>query len=371
MDNQRTDALAVGGGLTMHLPAARPFTPSLLGDIEFAMIAAAEGFPDIAKGVIIAFEERLGVTDFDRIQHGDVEAKARRLGGLARKLAERRAAAPMVTRPAPILGATPAEMTRLEKANRRIAKARTARDRPAIMKAADYRDSVLHDMDRRDSAAYVAGRAEELGQLEALRGGSVVMEELDIEAPVLDEFGAPKWRRGRKVTRRERVSRPRVTNRDGLKTLATPVYDADGKITRKATITAAQFSAGMRYRELYENSDPTRGLTPPDPDRSGGGGVIRRPFDEERGTVIDAGVIVQAQAHAQAAKTLAEMEEWVREQGGELPLKMLRAVAGECATIYELSDAGSRRKARRFTAALQTALGLLSNRPKRTEPHQT
>lgn len=357
MTPARTDVLPLGHGLAVLMPMTRALTPRLLNDLGAAVVVVDEGRLDLGQRIVAELEDRFGVTDFDRIAHGDIDAKARRLGGLARSLAERRRkqeASEEVAPLAPVLGPTPGELKRLARADKKIAQAREAGDNKALNKAVDAKTLVFHDMERRDAAAYLAGRAAELAELELRREGLVIIEERIVDTPVLKD-GAPVWRRGQIVTRRETVERPRITNRDGLETLATNHLDQNGDVRKNKdgtpmapTIDGLQLAAGERYRDLYEDTDPEKGLTPPNPDRGGS-----RPGDP-----FGAKAVAAAQSRARMRAQIERLEARVQEEAGQRGVRILREVAGKGQTINAVGGGGSART--RNTKALQKALDCLA-----------
>ncbi len=236
---------------------------------------------------------------------------------------------------------------RLDKATRWAMRAKTNEERE---KAASAKAAVLEEAARRIDNAYLDGARKELDGLERLRGGQVIVEDVVTDEPVLNPDGSQAFRRGRKLTKRVRAHRPRLTNRDGLETL----------LTAKA-LNAIQYVALMKYRGMYEDHDALKGLTPPDPNRAGGGGGPRALIDPNTATVVDFDGIGKVRASAIKAKELQNAEKRVYETCPADALATLRAVAGHGVSIYRLSGGGSRRRAIKLTSALVDAADALAD----------
>lgn len=238
---------------------------------------------------------------------------------------------------------------RLDKATRWAMRAKTNEERE---KAAAAKAAVLEEAARRLDNAYLDGARKELDGLERLRGGQVIVEDVVTDEPVLNPDGSQAFRRGRKLTKRVRSHRPRLTNRDGLETL----------LQAKA-LNAIQYVALMKYRGLYEDHDALRSLTPPDPNRSGGGGGSAfKPLLIEGTTRLAATLVIDnAIASAEKAKGLKDAEKAVVLTCPKESLPTLRAVAGHGVSIYRLSGGGSRRRAIKLTSALVDAADALAD----------
>jgi hypothetical protein len=114
-------------------------------------------------------------------------------------------------------------------------------------------------------------------------------------------------------------SRIRIRSRDGLETLS-----------RSGAIDAAQFRAGMIYRDLYEAADPERDLRSQmnDPDRCG----FSRP---------KAAGGVWRERRLRLAGAMAAVEAKVRvEDRSDCAVRALREVAGHARCISHLSNGG-------------------------------
>ena len=246
---------------------------------------------------------------------------------------------------------------KLAKAERGDPTKRDQRRADAVRWADDQQTLLLQGLADREAELLTGVRAMELASLEALRGGTVVMEERDIETLILKD-GAPVWRRGRKTTKRERIVRPKVLGRDGLETLATAHLKANGEHRARAdgtplqeAMTENQLAAGMRYRLAYEAADPERGLRAVDPGASGGG---RTPVDPFGAQACSAMV-----RRVEAGDALKRMEQIAQEVSGHDGLLVLREVAGKGRTIHSIAP--GRRRAIRLTLLLLDALGALAD----------
>ena len=117
----------------------------------------------------------------------------------------------------------------------------------------------------------------------------------------------------------ETRGRIRVRTRDGLETLA-----------GSGAITARQYRAGLLYRNLYEATDPERGLKShmDDLDRRGGGAP---------GEVAEA----WAERRLRLARSIAGIEAKVRQADrNDRAVRALREVAGHARCIAQLSAGG-------------------------------
>jgi hypothetical protein len=207
---------------------------------------------------------------------------------------------------------TPHEIKRLQRAERSIRNARVTGGN--VAKASDKKVEALQAIATRQDMRWMHARVQELVELERPRGGEVIVDELVTDVPVLKD-GAPIWKRGRKVTRQERVLRPRITNRDGLATLLAA-----------GALDAVQYAALMRYRALYEAADPLKGLTPPDPDRGG----------SSPGDPFGARALKSAQQRAARSAAVAAAEAVVAVAVGSRGVWLVREIAGKGATLRGL-----------------------------------
>ena len=242
---------------------------------------------------------------------------------------------------------------------------RDQRKRDAQAWADNARTLILQSHADREAALLTGLRTLELAALEALRGGSVRTEVRQIETLVLKD-GAPVWRRGRKRTKPETVSRP-IVSRDGLESLAHSHLNAagdvrlhpDGKPYAPA-IDRVLYAAGTRYRALYENSDPERGLKAVDPSSAGGGRAPSNPWDSATVRAI--------QGHAEAAGVIRVIEAGVQADitaslgatAGHKAVWLLREIAGKGSTVYALVGNGG--PAKRAIALFEAALVSLAAR---------
>lgn len=230
---------------------------------------------------------------------------------------------------------------RLDRAQRKVTKAKTRADREA---AIEERELVVIEAARRTDMAWLEDVKAEIAKLEGLRGGKVTVREEVVRVPVLKD-GAPMLRRGLKVMRDERVVKVELSNRDGLLTLL-----------EAGSISPMQFAAGMKYRAAYEDADPNRGLTPPNPDRGGSAGGD--PFGDK--------AIGAAHARSKKGRALLDLDAVVfraRRVGG-LQLKaegvaVFRKVVGDGQTLRGLTSSGSVQA--RFGAIVSAGLDALAD----------
>jgi len=182
------------------------------------------------------------------------------------------------------------------------------------------------------------------GEAERLRRGSLALRllEADLAADLassrlragLDETIALERRRGERLevsTQPETRGRIRVRTRDGLETLAS-----------SGAISATQYRAGLLYRNLYEATDPERGLKShmDDLNRRGGGAP---------GEVAEA----WAERRLRLARTMAAVEAKVRvADRNDRAVRVLREVAGHARCLAQIASGGGAQ------AAYKRALGL-------------
>lgn len=263
------------------------------------------------------------------------------------------------------LDAIPASLAeRIAAAERGNPAKRDQRMRDAAIWADNARVAILQAIAAKEAEHVVTTRSAEIGQLEALRGGVVVMETVDIDTPVLKD-GAPVWRDGRIKTRREKVDRPRILTRDGLVTLATAHLKADGAPRTTAggkalpsVFTPVQLAALKRYRTMY---DECREFSLPAIDATEAGGD-RTPFNVQRSMTLERMVAnaITMKPDDERDRSFSKHEGHVSRIAGREALKVLRQVAGEGHTIASLTT--SRRRAIRLTKALIDAADVLAVR---------
>lgn len=321
--------------LVRRMHGTQPGAFILADHLAFALIASSVGQPETAAWALRR------VTDPVRRRIG--EAKTRQRAERQRVL---RLASPQ-TEPSGY------EQRTLLVAEQAIAAARAGKGN--LEEAVKEKVKALQAIEQRQELRWSARRLSELTELERLRGGDLVVDEVYVDVPILDEKGAPIWKRGRKKTRQERRLRPRLTNRDGLETLSRNHLDAEGKprldragLPMKPTIDRIQLASGLRYRVLYEAADPEKGLTPPNPDRSGA----------QHGDPFGARAVTAAHERSARRAAVAKIEAAVLANAGPLALNVLREVAGKGTTISALSSSGAERD--KSTKAFVRALDAVS-----------
>lgn len=264
------------------------------------------------------------------------------------------------------LDAIPASLAeRIAAAERGNPAKRDQRMRDAAIWADNARVAILQAIAAKEAEHVVTTRSVELGQLEALRGGVVVMETVDIDTPVLKD-GAPVWRDGRIKTRREKVDRPRILTRDGLVTLATAHLKADGeaRLDRHGKALGALFNRNQlaaleRYRVMF---DECREFSLPAIDATEAGGD-RTPFNVQRSMTLERMVehAIAMMPDDERDRSMRKIEGHVSRIAGRQALKVLRQVAGEGHTIASIAKT-NRRLAIRLTKALISAADVLADR---------
>jgi hypothetical protein len=264
------------------------------------------------------------------------------------------------------LDAIPASLAdRIAAAERGNPAKREQRIRDAAIWADNARVAILQAIEAKEAQHVVTTRSVEIGQLEALRGGVVVMETVDIDTPVMKD-GSPVWRDGRIKTRREKVDRPRVLTRDGLVTLATAHLKADGEPRMSpagkpmvALFTRNQLAALERYRTLY---DECREFSIPAIDATEAGGD-RTPFNVKRSMTLERMVqnAIAMKPDDEKGRSMQKLEGHVSRLAGRQALNVLRQVAGEGNTIASIAST-NRRLAIRLTRALLDAADVLADR---------
>ena len=300
-----------------HLASQR-WTADLMAPLMCAVLATDAGCRDVARWALRSIAPKA-----DRLRMKLAEQEAARKAEFVRAVALQ----PPADQP------TPHEIKRLQRAERSIRNARATGGN--VAKAADKKVEALQAIATRQDMRWMHARVQELAELERPRGGEVIVDELVTDVPVLKD-GAPVWKRGRKVMRQERVLRPRITNRDGLETLLAA-----------GALNAIEYAALMRYRVLYEMTDPERGLTPPNPDRGG-----TRPGDP-----FGAKAVAAAKSRARMRAHIEHLEARVQEEAGQGGVRILREVAGKGMTIKAIGGGGATRA--RNTKSLLEALDAL------------
>jgi len=286
-----------------HLAGQR-WTADLMPPLMCAVLATDAGCRDVARWALRSIAPKA-----DRLRMKLAEQEAARKAEFVRAVALQ----PPADQP------TPHEIKRLQRAERSIRNARVTGGN--VAKASDKKVEALQAIATRQDMRWMHARVQELVELERPRGGEVIVDELVTDVPVLKD-GTPIWKRGRKVTRQERVLRPRITNRDGLETLLAA-----------GALDPIQYAALMRYRALYEAADPLKGLTPPDPDS--GGSSAGDPFGSK------ALWAVRQRAAKRAA--IARLEVAVASAAGYQAVWLIREVAGKGTTIRSICDSGTTR----------------------------
>lgn len=229
-----------------------------------------------------------------------------------------------------------------------------------LNKLGDDRLATLQALAQRDEDERSKARITELAQLEALRGGQVLIEEVDVDTPLVGDWRGHEtqvWRNGERVKVKEHLVRPVVTSRDGLETLATMHLTIDGRVRRNRdgtpmlpAISEMCHAAGVRYRDLYELCDPEGVLHAVNPEDMGRGQPPRDAFSSK--------VVAAIQDRAQFSGVIRRLEARVRDELGEEGVFVLVEVAAKGNTIRSLAP--GRRRAIRLTLKLREALGILA-----------
>lgn len=229
-----------------------------------------------------------------------------------------------------------------------------------LNKLGDDRLAILQALAQREEDERSQARITELAQLEALRGGQLLIEEVDVDTPVTETWRGHEvqvWRNGERVKVREHLVRPVATARDGLESLATMHLTIDGRVRRNRdgtpmlpAISEVCWVAGERYRDLYELTDPEAVLKAVNPEDLAGGRTPDDPFSSRTVTAI--------QDRAEFSGVIRRLEDRVRAELGDEGVYVLIEVAGKGNTIRSLAP--GRRRAIRLTLALREALGILA-----------
>ncbi len=345
------------GNLTIVTPAPidwlPDWAPGLIVQAERTHVA---GMVVEASAMVARIESRLGVTDDDRrcaaAANDDIELALE--AAIARTVASwpRPKVMPAFARPqpsgrarAPRPGPDPARLTReeqkkLNRLERDLTGARNSGDKErakaGILAIAAARDA-------RIALADQAAMHAETTALEAGRGATVVVEEIEVPGFATDDDGRRILVNGQAIFQVAKVKRLKIGARDGLETLKSV-----------GTIDLVLYTAGLRCRTDYEDLDPEKGLTPPDyaSDRVMGGGGGEN-WAEKRGEIQ--GRIGRLEREIQEADPSYQGPAAIRpiNRVGRAVLS-LREVAGKGNTIASL---GTGKAQALNTRALILALG--------------
>lgn len=341
--------------------------------LEMAMVAANDGDLQGAQVIVWRLEDDLGVTVHDRLVVDlaaagefcalDDETRSRQRERRRREKLDRNHAMSLIPRDdAPF---TPNNLKAMREADRRIAPSIILKLRRAAQNvghvgsphpitraerqealagehaAKELLNAVEGDLRYRTDERYVARVNIETRSLEEGRGETVVWE----KAETANWRGEGK----RKALEVDRVRRLRITSRDGLEVVA---FKSPAQIkTGDLPISAIQYTAGLRYRELYEKADPERALRPApiDPDMRGGYSHGGAGWEEKKREITD---------------QLARLDRFVSASAGggsrgADAVKALQEVAGKANPISKVVS-GSRARAR-MRRALEVALDAVAD----------
>lgn len=361
------------GDLTLNVPAAWSWREEELDAASFACLAASRRDLEAraaAARTIMRLEAGFGLGDLrrapireardarERLVHERVSDPAARdrevwrreqMGTLGRIDAEVESVVQQIEEARSIPGV---------KKRRKAMRPLNAR----LNKLGDDRLGIVRALAEREEEERTQARIAELAQLEALRGGQVLIEEVEVETPVVENWRGHQvqaWHKGERVKERERLVRPVVTSRDGLYTLATahlkangePRLDRDGR-PMVPQIGPIEVAAGERYRTACEEADPERGLHAIDPaDVLGGRVQDDDPFGEKACKAMFKRV--------EASKRLKRLDLVVKEAAGAEGVLVVREVAGMGRTIRSIAGHGRRNS--RLTMKLVVSLQALAD----------
>jgi hypothetical protein len=205
------------------------------------------------------------------------------------------------------------------------------------------------DLAARTQARYGARVNIETKALEELRGEVVARQLVHIAAWKRHEGGRLVLERGLPVLVFEDALPNRVVTRDGLETLATLRPDYKRRVL---PITALHYTAGLRFRELYEKCDPERALRPPaiDPDARGGIHHGGDNWEEKRHAIADEVAEIVRKVRAAAIAHRRCPDTWAR---------ILTEVAGKGTPISACVSGTNAR--RRWRAAIEPILDVVAD----------
>ena len=305
---------------------AKPFTRRQWTALELAWAANDDGDDRLQQHLIAAVERDIGVTERDRIHalQGDAAAAdyAAQAAGLAhrdkrrRQKLERTRVKALAVEQAPRLTAN--QLRQLNEAERASAESAAAHRR------GDHKTAGLHQTRARRLMQQVeAARTNAAARTDQERIASTTKAQAEargeqlVTETVTAYVDVPYARDGVMadvvVQKAMRIQRVRNVSRDGLEVLR-----AEGGITQ------AQFAAGRRYRELFEQLQDGMGSQLGNIEGGAGGG--RRQDDLTASPVRPA----QVQRRAVLSERMADVERQVQQRsgGGPRAVLVLRDVAG-------------------------------------------
>jgi hypothetical protein len=292
--------------------------PQLTGrqwaDVEAAMILQASNQPRAASAVILDFEERIGTRPAHRkVARYGVEALHRDIGRANRQRVKaerervRQLQAPWKP---PAYEAKP-----LNKALRKLASGDAKQAKEAVGELVNIEESHRDKIE----TLRIAAEQSEIRTLAEGRGEVIEVEKSDA--------------RGHK-------GRLRYTRRDGLEHLYTV-----------GSLTEREYKAGRRYRELYERTDPERGLRPAD---------LSQPFSPSHG-----GEGFSKKAAEWSREKLNIEAKVIEESQNRYALLALQEVAGQRRQVIEhlrdIDKVGSGHACARYVKGLREALRIAAD----------
>lgn len=317
--------------LSPDLKFVRPYSKkldrSIIDEIEMALELEDIGTLDGARALLRRLEDRLGVTDFDRVSalapSGSVRGPFVPLEGSQERrdrLAVARAAKPV---PAPQKSTRPVHpnvltmemQRRWDKAERKIKIARTKAERDL---AIDARIRLEREWRERIENARRDEQIAETVRLERARGAT----DKDFEVS----------------KKPEHFGRIRIRTRDGLE-------------IARAHLTRNQYAAAEQYRSDYERADPERGLK----SAMGEGGAMSPPENPLR----DAEALLRVQRRAHRGERLRKIDTLVFAATGPMGVTALHEVVGKARCIQHLTTSGSVKA--RYSSKLIEALDVIAD----------
>jgi hypothetical protein len=316
------NTVRIAEGLALVTPPGRRLSRPVVDSIESALERLDIGDLTGARALMRDLEERLGVTEHQRVAaaaggeagpfllagkgagiHGAILAKR-----TARNTAERDRAVALIPRDVPPL--TDADRFALQMVDQKLAEVQIHKEvgnrRLAKLRVADARRILmLLEQSRfgRHEARWAARVLCEIEALEIAFGGTVERRPLNGGNPI------------------------QLSSRDGLYTLA-QAYSVKG-VALPPRLNRTQLGAGLAYRTLYEKTDPERSLKPKSMD----------PADE----TVGRGGEGWAEKRAALWDTRKKIDERVKAAAGERGLQMLQEVAGKGRCVAHVASGGKSR----------------------------